>query len=236
MIVIGSDPDDAGYLYHDLARLAGEDAVVYFPSGYKRDIRYGQPDAPSVILRTEALRRLGGGDPTLRFVVTCPEALAEQVASRSEIAADTVSLTVGTTVDPVELQDKLLGLGFKEVDYVYEPGHFAVRGSIVDVYGYGAELPFRIDFFGDEIDSIRAFNIETQLSETRLQHIDIVADIETRSTGGESLLKFIDPSTLIASRMPDRTCERIAEIASGKLSENAVTAGDIDTEAMSRVV
>ncbi len=236
ILVVGSDPDDAGYLYHDLARLAGEDAVVYFPSGYKRDIRYGQPDAPSVILRTEALRRLGGADPTLRFVVTCPEALAEQVASRSEIAADTVSLTVGTSVDPVVLQDRLLALGFKEVDYVYEPGHFAVRGSIVDVYGYGAELPFRIDFFGDEIDSIRAFNIETQLSETRLQHIDIVADIETRSTGGESLLKFIDPSTLIATRMPDRTCERIAEIAAGKLSENAVTAGDIDTEAMSRVV
>ena len=238
MLVVGADPDDAGYLYHDLARLAGEESVVFFPSGYKRDIKYGQVDAPSVILRTEALRRLGSADPTLKYVVTCPEALAEQVASREQIDRDTVRVETGGRYDMTELQQRLIGLGFKEVDYVYEPGHFAVRGSILDVFGYGAELPYRVDFFGDEVDSIRVFNIETQLSENRLQSIDIVGDIDahTGGKGGLSLLDYIDPATLIATREPDRTCARIAEIAAGHMSENAMTAGDIDEQAMSRVV
>ena len=238
MLVVGADPDDAGYLYHDLARLAGEESVVFFPSGYKRDIKYGQVDAPSVILRTEALRRLGSADPTLKYVVTCPEALAEQVASREQIDRDTVRVETGGRYDMTELQQRLIGLGFKEVDYVYEPGHFAVRGSILDVFGYGAELPYRVDFFGDEVDSIRVFNIETQLSENRLQSIDIVGDIDahTGGKGGLSLLDYIDPATLIAAREPDRTCARIAEIAAGHMSENAMTAGDIDEQAMSRVV
>ncbi len=238
MLVVGADPDDAGYLYHDLARLAGEESVVFFPSGYKRDIKYGQVDAPSVILRTEALRRLGSADPTLKYVVTCPEALAEQVASREQIDRDTVRVETGGRYDMTELQQRLIGLGFKEVDYVYEPGHFAVRGSILDVFGYGAELPYRVDFFGDEVDSIRVFNIETQLSENRLQSIDIVGDIDahTGGKGGLSLLDYIDASTLIAAREPDRTCARIAEIAAGHMSENAMTAGDIDEQAMSRVV
>lgn len=238
MLVVGADPDDAGYLYHDLARLAGEESVVFFPSGYKRDIKYGQVDAPSVILRTEALRRLGSADPTLKYVVTCPEALAEQVASREQIDRDTVRVETGGRYDMTELQQRLTDLGFKEVDYVYEPGHFAVRGSILDVFGYGAELPYRVDFFGDEVDSIRVFNIETQLSENRLQSIDIVGDIDahTGGKGGLSLLDYIDPATLIAAREPDRTCARIAEIAAGHMSENAMTAGDIDEQAMSRVV
>ena len=238
MLVVGADPDDAGYLYHDLARLAGEESVVFFPSGYKRDIKYGQVDAPSVILRTEALRRLGSADPTLKYVVTCPEALAEQVASREQIDRDTVRVETGGRYDMTELQQRLTDLGFKEVDYVYEPGHFAVRGSILDVFGYGAELPYRVDFFGDEVDSIRVFNIETQLSENRLQSIDIVGDIDahTGGKGGLSLLDYIDASTLIAAREPDRTCARIAEIAAGHMSENAMTAGDIDEQAMSRVV
>lgn len=235
MLVVASDPDDAGYLYHDLARLVGEDAVTLFPSAYKRDIRYGQVDPPMVILRTETLRRLAapGG---LRFVVTSPEALAEQVASRSDIDRDTVSLAVGATVDSTELQKRLRTLGFQEVDYVYEPGHFAVRGSIIDIFGYGSELPYRIDLFGDEIDSIRAFNIETQLSETRLERVDIVADLDAAATGGLALPELLDPATIVATRRPVRTIDRIREIASETMSQNALTAGEIDSEAMSRVV
>ncbi len=235
MLVVGSDPDDAGYLYHDLVRLVGEDAVTLFPSAYKRDIRYGQVDPPMVILRTETLRRLAAPDG-LHFVVTSPEALAEQVASRSDIDRDTVSLAVGATVDSTELQKRLRTLGFQEVDYVYEPGHFAVRGSIIDIFGYGSELPYRIDLFGDEIDSIRAFNIETQLSETRLERVDIVADLDAAATGGLALPELLDPATIVATRRPVRTIDRIREIASETMSQNALTAGEIDSEAMSRVV
>ena len=234
-LIVASDADDAGYLYHDISRLVGEDAVTLMPSAYKRDIRYGQVDPPSVILRTETLRRLAS-DSTLAFVVTYPEALAEQVASRDDIADDTISLSTGTTVDLSDLQKKLRDRGFVEVDYVYEPGHFAVRGSIIDIFGYGSELPYRVDFFGDEIDSIRTFNIETQLSESRLQRIDIVADVDARTARGQSLLEYIDPATLIIVREPDSIVERLRAISAESMSQNAVTSGEFDTEALDRVV
>ncbi len=234
IIIIGNDIDDAGYLYHDLARIAGENSMAMLPSAYKRDIKYGQIDPPSVILRTEALKRLHS-DKTLRFVVTYPEALAEQVALRGEIERDTITLRVGEEIDLTELQKRLRGYGFTEVDYVYEPGHFAVRGSILDIFGYADELPNRIDFFGDEIDSIRTFNIETQLSETRLQTVDIIADVDARSEGC-SFLEYIDPSTLIIVREPDDIVERIRQIAETKMSQNALTTGDLDQDAKKRIV
>ncbi len=234
-LIIAQDIDDAGYIYHDLSRLLSEEALALFPSGYKRDIRYGQVDAPSVILRTEALRRIAS-DSSLRFVITYPEALAEQVASRDDVNRDTISLVKGANYDPVELQKRLRECGFVEVDYVYEPGHFAVRGSIIDIFGYSDELPYRLDFFGDEIDSIRSFNIETQLSETQLDRVDIVADVDARTSRGQSLLEYMEPGTLIIARQPDRTAERIKEIAGETMSANALTAGDIDTKAMERIV
>ena len=181
IVVIASDMDDAGYIYFDLARAVGEEAIAVFPSGYKRDIKYGQVDAPAVVLRTETLRRVADPQAGVRFLVTYPEAIAEQVAAASDIAAGTISLHVGDRLDFVGLQQQLRDKGFKEVDYVYEPGHFAVRGSILDIFGYGSELPFRIDFFGDDVDSIRTFNIETQLSETRLDRVDIVSDVEAQA-------------------------------------------------------
>ena len=236
-VVVGADADDAGYLYHDLARIVGEDALAILPSGYKRDIKYGQVDPPAVILRTEALGRTGS-DPSLRFIITYPEALAEQVASRDELDRGTISLAVGQTVDLTELQCRLRDSGFREVDYVYEPGHFAVRGSILDIFGYSCELPFRIDFFGDEIDSIRAFNIETQLSETKVDSVAITADVESHAAG-QSFLEFIGPDTLFISRGPDRTVDRVRAIASETMSASALHAADtsdVDTSAMSRVV
>jgi len=236
IVVIGNDADDAGYLYHDLSRLIGEDRIAILPSGYKRSIRYGQIDSPAVILRTEALGRMAS-DPTLRFVISYPEALAEQVASKEELSKGTINLKVGETFDFTELQCRLRENGFTEQDYVYEPGHFAVRGSILDIFGYSSELPYRIDFFDDEIDSIRTFNIETQLSETKLDQVSITADVESR-TFGQSFLEFIDPATLIVTREPDRVTERIRDIAAETMSDNALFAADenIDTEAMKRVV
>lgn len=162
IIIIGDSLDDAGYLYHDLSRICGEEAVAILPSGYKRDIKYGQVDPPSQILRTEALNRLANG-VGLRFLVTYPEALAERVASRETISSHTLHIAKGVATDLTETVKWLRENGFTGQDYVYEPGHFAVRGSILDVFGYNNELPYRFDFFGDEVDSIRTFNIETQL-------------------------------------------------------------------------
>lgn len=157
-IIIADDLDSAGYIYNDLCQIAGPDAVGIFPSGYKRDIKYGQPDAPSQILRTEVLDALGDKKGEMRFVITYPEALAEKVADAATIADNSISLKIGSHTILSDLTGRLRELGFRETEYVYEPGQFARRGSIVDVYSYSCELPYRIDFFDDEVDSIRSFN------------------------------------------------------------------------------
>ncbi len=235
LLVIGDSLDDAGYLFHDLSRLLGDDAVAMFPSGYKRDIKYGQPDPPNQILRVETLNRLAQGHP-LQVVVTYPEALAERVASRESLDEHTLHLKVGTEINLTQTQKWLLDNGFSEVDYVYEPGTFAVRGSILDIFGYSHEYPFRIDLFGDEIESIRAFNIETQLSQERLEQVDITSNVSDTQRG-ESLLKFIDPKTLIALRDAAYTVDRVKAIAAqGTLAQSAIITGEGDVHAMDEVV
>lgn len=166
-LLVADSMDDAGYLYNDLVKILGDSAVMIFPSGYRRDIKYGQVDPPQQILRTEALGHWTT-DPELRFVVSYPEAMAEKVASRQVITDKTATFSVGQEIDLEKTRRWLLDNGFLPVDYVYEPGHFAIRGSIIDIFGYSGELPYRIDLFGDEIESIRTFNIETQLSEQKV--------------------------------------------------------------------
>ena len=233
-LIIGDSLDDAGYLYHDLSRILGEEAVLMFPSGYKRDIKYGQIDAPSQILRTEVLNNWHS-NPLLRYVITYPDAIAERVASKETIARHTLRLKQGDTVDPVDTINWLRDNGFIEVDYVYEPGHFALRGSILDIFGYSNELPYRIDFFGDEIDSMRTFNIETQLSQQRLDDISITSNVAQHSHG-DSLLNFIGDDTLIAVRDAQYTLSRIREIAGETFSESSLIANEGDRNAMNQVV
>lgn len=235
MLVVGDSLDDAGYLFHDLSRLLGDEAVAMFPSGYKRDIKYGQPDPPNQILRVETLNRLAQGHP-LQVVVTYPEALAERVASRESLDEHTLHLKVGAEINLTQTQKWLFDNGFSEVDYVYEPGTFAVRGSILDIFGYSHEYPFRIDLFGDEIESIRAFNIETQLSQERFEQVDITSNVSD-SQRGEPLLKFIDPKTLIALRDAAYTVDRVKAIAAqGTLAQSAIVTGEGDVHAMDEVV
>ena len=234
ILIIGDNLDDAGYIYHDLSRILGEEAVLMFPSGYKRDIKYGQIDAPSQILRTEVLNHWHT-DSHLRYVVTYPEALAERVASKESIDRHTLRLKSGATLDPVKVIKWLRENGFIEVDYVYEPGHFALRGSILDIFSYSNELPFRIDFFGDEIDSMRTFNIETQLSEQRLDEISITSNVAQQSHG-DSMLNFIGNNTLIAVRDAQYTLNRIREIAEETFSSSSLIANEGDKNAMNQVV
>ncbi len=234
-VVVADSLDDAGYMYHDLTRILGEERVAMFPSGYKRDIKYGQPDAPSQILRTEALNRWHSPKAP-QYVVTYPEAMAEKVASRETIDDHTIRLATGSEHDLTEIIRWLRDNGFNEVDYVYEPGQFASRGSILDIFGYSSELPLRIDFFGDEIDSIRLFNIETQLSEQKLDHTSITSGIAAENAQGESLLDYVDPSTLFVMRDAGYTVSRIRAIAAEELSQSTIIAGEGDTGAMSQVI
>ena len=194
VLIIGDGLDDAGYLYHDISRMLGEDAVLMFPSGYKRDIKYGPVDAPSQILRTEVLNRWYS-DNAPRYVVTYPDALAERVASREAISRHTLHLKVGCSVDLVETIKWLRNNGFVEVDYVYEPGHFASRGSILDIFGYSNEYPFRLDFFGDEVDSIRRFDISSQLSSERPTEVEIIPNLNHSDMEKVSLVRFAGEAT-----------------------------------------
>ncbi len=234
ILVIGDSPDDAGYLYHDLTRLVGEGSVGFFPSAYKRDIKFGKIDAPSEILRTESLSKWYA-DKSLRFVVASPEGLAERVASRDSVDSSTFRFAVGEETDMTQARKWLLDNGFSQVDYVYEPGNFSIRGSILDIFGYNYELPYRIDFFGDEIDSIRTFDIETQLSRDKLSEALVSSNVAS-DTRGVSLLEFIGDDTLIAVRSPRIVLGRVKEISQETFSKNALLADEGDKDALKNVV
>ena len=234
VLVIGDSPDDAGYLYFDLSRLVGDDAVAVLPSGYKRDIKYGQADEPARVLRTETLNLIADSRG-LRFIVTSPEALAEKVATRKSISEHTLHFARGASYDMAEAEKWLRDNGFTEVDYVYEPGHFAIRGSILDIFGYSNELPYRVDFFGDEIDSIRSFNVDTQLSEERLDEIAVTSNVALLASG-QSLLDYVSPSTMIAVRDLSYTIERVRAIAASEFSQSAMIADEGDSHAMDQVI
>ena len=234
LLVICSDADEAGYMYNDMCQILSEDQVLIFPSGYKRHIKYGQIDAPSVILRTEVLNKWYESKK-LRFVVTYPEALAEQVASLKQISDSTLRLATDTAADMTEVGKKLRELGFNEVDYVYEPGQFAIRGSILDIFSFSNELPYRVDFFGDEIESIRTFNVETQLSELKVDEIFILNDTMT-SSDRESFLDFIDDKTVLAVHDPIWTLQRVEAITNETISESTVIANEGDKNAVDNIV
>ena len=199
-VFILQDADEAGYFYHDLMQLMGQERVLFYPSTYRRAVKYGQRDAANEILRTEVLSRLSSrtaGDGAL-YIVTSPEAVSELVVSRTRLDERTLSLHVGQTVDLVEVVKTLRGYGFQEQDYVYEPGQFALRGSILDVYSFSSELPFRIDFFGDEIDTVRTFEVQDQLSRTKCDSVTIVPELASMAEEKQPFTSFLPDDTVLA--------------------------------------
>ena len=201
ILFILQDSDDAGYFYHDLVQLLGDKLVLFFPSSYRRAVKYGQRDAASEILRTEVLSRLTSHSLSLAplYIVTYPEAVAELVISKKQLDDRTLVLRQGERINVDDATDFLRELGFREVDYVYEPGQFALRGSILDVYSFSSELPFRIDLFGDDIDSIRTFEVETQLSKERREQVEIVPELGLTETEKIPFLSFLSEDTLLVA-------------------------------------
>ncbi|MBR1395171.1 MAG: transcription-repair coupling factor [Prevotella sp.] len=199
ILFIMRDAEEAGYFYHDLTQLMGEGRVLFFPSSYRRSVKYAQRDAANEILRTEVLAALSS-DSRGMYIVSYPEAVAEMVVTKKRLDSRTLSLTTGQIVSTSEIERQLQDLGFREVDYVYEPGQYALRGSILDVFSYSSEYPFRIDFFGDEIDSIRTFEVENQLSKDRCERADIVSELAGDTEDKEPLLAFLPEETLLCYR------------------------------------
>ena len=198
LLFILQDAEEAGYFYHDLTQLMGDQDVLFFPSSYRRAIKYAQRDAASEILRTEVLARLSSGKGG--YIVTCPEALAEMVVSKKNLDSKTLVLENGQTISVTEIEKTLRDFGFREVDYVYEPGQFAVRGSIFDVYSFSCEYPYRIDFFGDDIDSIRTFEVEDQLSKEQRDRIEIVPELATATDEKVPFLSFVPKEVVLVTK------------------------------------
>ena len=301
MLFIMQDADEAGYLYHDLTQVMGSNQVLFFPSSYRRAIKYGQRDAASEILRTETLSAIsrrgehfrssgvfrlrsttrqefrssdnsvrsvgvqecGSSDNSVRsvgvkecgsvdnsfetpnvttsqplnlktstppnlptsqplYIVSHPEAIAELVVSRKNLDDKTISLSKDQTVDTGELLSQLRSLGFKEVDYVYEPGQFALRGSILDVFSYSCEYPYRIDFFGDDIDSIRTFEVENQLSREKCEQINIVPELTGGNDNYVPLLSFLSDKTIVVTKDLAFVHDRINQIYEEGFSAQAI--------------
>ena len=194
-VFILDDLEEAGYFYHDMVQVNGEGHTLFFPSSYRRAFKYGQKDAANEILRTEVLGMLERKEPVA--VVTYPEALAEKVVSRKTLNERTLTLEVGRHVATGKIMEELSGYGFERVDYVYEPGQFALRGSILDVYSFASEYPYRIDFFGDEVDSIRTFEVETQLSKEKKTSVNIVPELSSAAEGDVCFLDFIPEESVL---------------------------------------
>ncbi|MBP5347118.1 MAG: transcription-repair coupling factor [Bacteroidaceae bacterium] len=215
ILAILNDQEEAAYFYHDMVQTIGDEQVLFFPSAYRRAVKYGQKDDASEILRTEVLSRLTTVEPdsTTLVIVTSPDALAEKVVSKSSLEDKSIQLHTGETLDREELQDLLLELGFNRVDYVYEPGQFALRGSILDVFSFSSEYPLRIDFFGDDIDSIRQFSVDTQLSTDKKESVVIVPDMDKVQGAQVSLMDFLPADTILAVKDMMLTADRMTTIA-----------------------
>ena len=197
------DADEAGYFYHDLVQLLGDKQVLFFPSSYRRAVKYGQRDAANEILRTEVLARLTAPSTLhplpVTLIVTYPDAVAELVISQKQLSAHTLVMHRGDTLDVDQTLQTLRSFGFREVDYVYEPGQFALRGSILDVYSFSSELPFRVDFFGDDIDSIRTFEVDSQLSKDKREQVEIVPEMSIAEEK-VSFLSFLPDDALLVAK------------------------------------
>ena len=213
ILFVLNDNDEAGYFYNDLKTIAMPDnaneqtaEVLFFPSSYRRAVKYGQRDAGNEILRTEVLSRLSviNEEKTTSSlplcIVTEPSALAELVVAKHKLDEHTLSISVGQTIDLTETEKTLRSYGFQQVDYVYEPGQFAVRGSILDVYSFSSELPYRIDFFGNDVDTIRTFEVETQLSKDKKEKVEIVPELATLSEEKIPFLQFLPKDSVLVMK------------------------------------
>ena len=221
-VFILDDLEEAGYFYHDMVQVNGEGHTLFFPSSYRRAFKYGQKDAANEILRTEVLGMLERKEPVA--VVTYPEALAEKVVSRKTLNERTLTLEVGRHVATGKIMEELSGYGFERVDYVYEPGQFALRGSILDVYSFASEYPYRIDFFGDEVDSIRTFEVETQLSKEKKTSVNIVPELSSAAEGDVCFLDFIPEESVLWVKDLAWVKERIQAVHDEVLSPQALVA------------
>jgi len=197
-VIVIPEKEDAAYFYNDLVSVLGDDAVFFFPSTYKRSIQYEQTEPANIVLRTEVLNHLATGKRK-GVIVTYPEAVMEKVISRKNLKKNTLTINKGDKLSLEFLEEVLHEYNFERTDFVYEPGQYSIRGSIADVFSYSADMPYRIDFFGEEVDSIRSFNTDDQLSVDILKQVSVIPNIQDISIEvvSDSFTDFLPPSAMI---------------------------------------
>ena len=196
-IFLADDRDAAAYLVNDLYELLDEERVAFFSSGYKRSAAYGAEDPQGIVRRTGALNAITNFKDGYLAICTYPEALAETVIDSRSLNAQSLRIAVGDTLEQNDLVEWLVEQGFTRVDFVYEPGQYSVRGGIVDIFSYAESKPYRVDFFGNSVDSLRRFDISSQLSAERPEAVDIIPNIHKSEESGErvSLARFAEGAT-----------------------------------------
>ncbi|AXT57604.1 transcription-repair coupling factor [Aquimarina sp. AD1] len=209
-LCIFSDKEEAAYYLNDLEQLLGDKNVLFYPGSYRRPYQIEETDNANVLLRAEVLNRINSRKkPAL--IVTYPDALFEKVVTRKELEKNTLKISIGDTLSLDFVNEVLFEYQFQRVDFVTEPGEFSVRGGIVDVFSFSNDEPYRIEFFGDEVDSIRTFDVETQLSTEQIKKITIIPNVENKAMQEtrESFLKYIASKTVIFAKDIDLLSSRI---------------------------
>lgn len=197
-IIIIPEKEDAAYFYNDLISVVGDEEVFFFPSTYKRSVQYGQTEPANIVLRTEVLNHLGSGKRK-SIIVTYPESVMEKVVSKTDLKKNTFHIKKGDRISLEFLEEILQEYHFTRTDFVYEPGQYSIRGGIADVFSYSADIPYRIDFFGEEVDTIRSFSTDDQLSVTTFNEISIIPNLQDISVEqiNDTFFDFIPPSSTI---------------------------------------
>jgi transcription-repair coupling factor (superfamily II helicase) len=210
-LFICNDEEEAAYFHNTLENLLDALNVFYFPSSFKNRKNYRLLNSSHVMLRTEALTRFSSATNRGGALVTYPEAIFEKVVVPKAISSNIIHIKTGDEINPDELYQKLVNYGFERTDFVYEPGQFAMRGGILDIYSFGNEKPYRIELFGNDVDSIRIIDPETQLSERRLQLVSIIPNVDTQFDGEDkvSLLEFLPENTVVWMQEEDVVREKL---------------------------
>lgn len=229
-IYVLSDREEAAYFQNDLQNLQGKAEVLFYPTSYKRAYHYEEVDNANVLMRAEILNKLNVANPGAIQIVTYPEALFEKVINKRSLIANTFTVKVGEKLDPAFLTEFLNSYGFEITDFVFEAGQFSVRGGILDVYSFASEYPYRIELFGDEVESIRSFDPDTQLSVSSVKQINIVPDIQQKLNyeSRESFLEFLPEDAVLWFKDTELTLEVIencyqkAEIALAEVTGGGV--------------
>jgi len=204
-LFILNDKEEAAYFHNDLEQLSQALDIFYFADSFKKTGQFQELNSSHSMLRTEALMKFSGGNIIQKkILVTYPEALWEKVAGSAAFGANMLNLRVADVLKVDELLEKLVSWGFHHTDFVYEPGQFAQRGGIIDIYSFGNEKPYRIELFGEDIDSIRLFDPETQLSERKLNQVTLIANMDTHATDHHktSLPEFLPENTIVWMKDP----------------------------------